>query len=193
MRSVYLHLKILFEDTTADEKALMSRTANILFSDLNRVLIEYTILQVCKITDPAKDGRNNNNHTVAFLLQHYDFRKKPEVLASLDELHRKLLAFRQKLLPARNKVISHSDRDTIIAGTALGGAPKSEWDDFWLNLQDFICITHGEVVGGPAFLINDVAMLSDADGLLKALRHSAHFGRLLQDPAISRRCTELLY
>jgi hypothetical protein len=36
--------------------------------DLNRVLNEYIILQVCKLTDPAHDIRNNDNHTIAFLL-----------------------------------------------------------------------------------------------------------------------------
>ncbi len=165
MRSIYLHGKILFEDSTADEKELMSRTANVFFSDLNRTFIEYLILQVCKITDPAK-----HNLTIAFLLQHYDFSGEPTTLRRLNELHEKLRAFRAKLLPARNKFISHSDRAAIMAGFALGVATENEWDEFWLNLQDIVCILHEKVVGGPAFYINGVAMLSDAHGLLKALR-----------------------
>src|SRR5271166_3131119 len=72
MRSIYLHGQTLFDRSTADDKDRMARTANTLFGDLSRMFVEYMILQVCKITDPAKDARNNDNHTVAFLLQHYD-------------------------------------------------------------------------------------------------------------------------
>jgi len=43
------------------------------------MLNEYLILQVCKMTDPAEDFRRNSNHTVAFLLQHYDLGSGPAV------------------------------------------------------------------------------------------------------------------
>ena len=74
------------------------------------------ILQVCKITDAARDFRKNDNHTIAFLLQHYDFSGDPATTQRLAQLDARLQAFRQKLLPARNKFISHSDRDAILAG-----------------------------------------------------------------------------
>jgi hypothetical protein len=96
------------------------------------------------------------------------------------------------LLPARNKLISHSDRDAIMAGLALGGAPQSEWDEFWLNLQAVVCIIYEKVFGTP-FQINAVAMLSDADGLLKALKHGACFDQLMHEgpPALTQRCADL--
>ncbi len=78
MRSIYLHSKTLFEHSSVEERERMSRVANVFFGDLNRVLIEYMILQVCKITDPAKDFRNNDNHTTAFLLSHYDLAAEPQ-------------------------------------------------------------------------------------------------------------------
>jgi len=88
------------------------------------------ILQVCKITDPAQDFRKNDNHTIAFLLQHYDFSADPATMQRLAQCDGRLQAFRQKLLPARNKLISHSDRGAVLAGQALGGAPQNEWDEF---------------------------------------------------------------
>lgn len=188
MRSVYLHCKILFEDSTADEKQSMSRTANVLFGDLNRILIEHITLEVCKITDGAKDVRGNDNLTIAFLLQHYGLKEQ-----RLEELHEKLRAFRVKLLPARNKFISHSDRNAIIAGFALGAATSSEWNEFWLDLQELVRIIHGKVIGGAPLYINGVAGLSDAHGLLKALKHSDCFDKLLgdSDPDIRRKCLAL--
>lgn len=110
----------------------------------------------------------------------------------LAQLDARLQAFRQKLLSARNKLISHSDRNAILAGQALGGAPQSEWDQFWLDLQDVVCLIYEKMFGTP-FYINGVAMLSDADGLLKALKHGACFDQLLDgsDPALTRKCTDL--
>jgi hypothetical protein len=156
------------------------------------MFVEYMISQVCKITDPAQDFRKNDNHTIAFLLQHYDFSSDPTTSERLHQLDGRLQAFRQMLLPARNKLISHSDRDAIMAGQALGGAPQAEWDEFWLTLQAVVCIIY-EKVFNTSFQLNAVAMLSDADGLLKALKHGACFDRLIEEgpPALTQRCVDL--
>ena len=172
IRSIYLHARELFETSSAADKALMRMTAGTFFGDVNRVLNEYVILQVCKITDPARDKRNNDNHTIAFLLERYDFSNEPSILEPLEELQASMRAFREKLLPARNKLISHLDRDAILAGGPLGAATDEEWNQFWLDLQDFICIVHRKVIGS-SFYLNRVAGLSDAGDLLKALRHGS--------------------
>jgi AbiU2 len=170
MRSIYLHARELFETCSADDRALMNATARTFFDDLNWVLNEYIILQVCKITDPAQDYRNNDNHTIAFLLQHYDFSNDPPTtLTRLEELRADLQAFREKLLPARNKLISHLDRDAILTGRPLGAASDEEWNQFWLDLQDFIYIVHRKIMGS-SFYLNGVAGQSDAGDLLKVLR-----------------------
>jgi hypothetical protein len=67
VRSVYMHGRTLYETPAEADKAIMERAAPVFFGDLNKVLIEYVILQVCKITDPAKDVRGNENHTAGFL------------------------------------------------------------------------------------------------------------------------------
>ena len=58
--------------------------------------------------------------------------------------------------------------------------------------QDQDCIIY-EKVFGTTFYINGVAMLSDADGMLKALKHGACFDQLLDgsDPALTPRCADL--
>ena len=76
--------------------------------------------------------------------------------------------FRKKIEPARHKLISHLDRAAILAGCPLGAATDAEWNQFWLDLQDFICIVHRKIMGSP-FYLNGVAGLSDAGDLLKAL------------------------
>jgi hypothetical protein len=66
---------------------------------------------VCKITDPAKSGEKENL-TTEFLLTHYDFTMEPQKAQELKELNEKMQVFRSKLLPARNKLISHYDRNS---------------------------------------------------------------------------------
>jgi hypothetical protein len=190
MRSIYLHGKTLFEDSSADDKERMSLAAATFFGDLNRMFVEYVILQACKITDPAQDGRKNDNHTVAFLLKHYGLSADPVVGKRLVTLEAKLEGFRQRILPARNKLISHADRSAILAGQPLGAASDAEWNEFWRDLQELVSIIHAKVLGAP-FHINSVAMLSDADGWLKALKHAACFDELMADRALTRRCVDL--
>jgi hypothetical protein len=194
MRSIYLHGRTLFETSSANDRDRMTRAAPTFFGDLSKMFVEYMILQVCKITDPAQDFRKNDNHTIAFLLKHYDFSSDPATLQRLNQLDGRLQAFRQLLLPARNKLISHADREAIRAGQSLGGAPQSEWDEFWLNLQSMVGIIYEKVFGTP-FHINGVAMLSDADGLLKALKHGACFDQLVHEgpPELTHRCADLAF
>jgi hypothetical protein len=127
------------------------------------VFIEYVVLQVCKITDPARTSWNNQNLTIGFLLQSENLAKQPSALKRLLELETKLQQFRQKLLPARNKLISHSDHSAIQAGKSLGDASVSEWQQFWLDLQETLRLLH-EVALGETFELNGVAMLSGCRG-----------------------------
>jgi HEPN superfamily AbiU2-like protein len=174
MRSIYLHARELFENSSADDKVLMRSTAGTFFGDLNQALNEYVILQACKITDPAHDSRGNDNHSIAFLLEHYDFSSDPLILKRLEELQTRLEAFGKKLVAARNKLIAHLDRAAIVAARPLGAATDDEWNQFWLDLQDFIYIVHREVTGS-SFHLNGVAGLSDAGDLLKALRRPIRY------------------
>jgi hypothetical protein len=58
------------------------------------MFVEYIILQVCKITDPAQDARKNGNLIVAFLLRRYDFSADPVAKCRLDIIADRLLTFR---------------------------------------------------------------------------------------------------
>jgi hypothetical protein len=70
-RSIYQHYQLLFGSSSPEHRDLMSRTASIFFGDLSWVLRDRIILDVCKITDPADDARNNENLSIDFLLRHY--------------------------------------------------------------------------------------------------------------------------
>jgi hypothetical protein len=79
-----------------------------------------------------------------------------------------------------------------MVGLSLGSVADADWKSFWLELQELVGIIHEMVVGTP-FQINDVGMLSDADGLLKALKHAECFEQLAHegDAQLTHRCADL--
>ncbi len=59
LRGCYNTFAALYE-SGSEVKEVLSAAASSFFSDLNRILLEYCWLQVCKITDPANSsGRDN--------------------------------------------------------------------------------------------------------------------------------------
>src|SRR5262249_43901705 len=155
-------------------KSRLRTTPCMFFGDLHQALNDYVTLQACKIPAPAHDNRGNDNPTIAFLLEHYDFSSDPPILKRLEELQARLEAFGKKLVAARNKLIAHLDRAAILAARPLGAATDEEWDQFWLDLEKFINIVHRKVTGS-SFYLNGVAGLSDAGDLLKALRRPIRY------------------
>ena len=189
LRSLSRHQQILFEHIDPAGSQRMKNAAHIFFSDLNRLLITHIILQVCCLTDPPRDVRGNESLTLDFLVHHYGLRTNAQLMALRD----RLMAFRDKVKAARHKLISHSDRKATIADMPLGAASNDEWREFWSDLDDFLHIAGKCILDDEIFRLDDVAHLSDADGLLKALVHAELFDDLLSDndPAIARKCAEL--
>jgi hypothetical protein len=194
MRAIYVHARTLFETSDNDQKSLMFDTAPIFFRDLNIMFIEHIILQVCKITDPAKDNSKNENFTLEYFLTSLDFSSDTQTKDKLTNLYQGILEFRDKIKIARNKLISHSDRVAVLSGNSLGAAPTKDWDEFWLKLQDFIAILHQKVFGSPMY-INGVGYLSDADNFLRAMKQSKYFDRMVHgsDAAVQKKCFELAF
>jgi hypothetical protein len=89
------------------------------------------------------------------------------ICTGVGRIEQKNARISNELLPARNKLISHSDRKSILDGFALGGAAEDEWDAFWRNLEEFV-----QTIIGMSLDIVCVPGL-DAHLLLKALKQSA--------------------
>lgn len=193
VRSVYMHGRTLYETADDADKAVMERTAPVFFGDLNKVLIEYVILQVCKITDPAKDVRGNENHTTAFFVAAADFLSEPDKGHRLAELHASMQRLRAKLKPARDKVISHLDRNAALSKTIMGAASNEEWSQFWRDLDEFVAILYERYVSSPPLHLLSVSGITDTLLLKRALRDGIHFNELINgdDKYISRKCLDL--
>jgi hypothetical protein len=149
MRATYMHYRELFEpqfrlgpfgnaqisDGGNPYHSIFSKIAPIFFGDLKLILVKYVILEVCKLADPAGDFRGNENLSVEFFVNHADFSTDPAAFDNLKYRATKLREFGKKLKPARDKLISHSDRKTILSGIkGLGGADTDEWVKYWLDV-----------------------------------------------------------
>jgi hypothetical protein len=171
IRSVYLFAMRIWRDSDHRERQLMESTAQLFFEDMGQVLREYIIISACRITDPASSG-GYENFTVETFSK--GFSSDPSTFKQLEEFRQRMLTLREKILPARNKLAAHADRETIRAGKPLGAASFAEWDAFWSALSDFVRLINEKTIGRP-FEINAGGVLGDAEMLLRAFRQSQLF------------------
>jgi hypothetical protein len=192
LRSHYEHYNGLFR-SGALRLQLLEKIATVFFHDLNDILIRVLIGDICRLTDPPTMG-GKVNLTVKYLAENADFPAGSAVRDRLAVLDRELHAFRDLIVPARNKRIAHNDRSAALSDVSLGAAPYDAWDRFWLNLQEFVHILHQKYVdAGGHFQLNGITGLSDAELLIKALRESAVFEELYRNNEFSRCCADAAF
>jgi AbiU2 len=169
LRSLWRHYEIWLEGSE-----LLQSIAPIFFGDIHALFVRDLILEICKITDPA-ETMGRTNLTVKFLIKYSDFSSAPNTLDKLKRFSDSMHAFRDKIVPARNRLIAHFDRESVHLGQSLGGASPEDWLQFWHDLQDFLHIMHKHYVDPNShFYLNGIAQ-SDAEMVVKALKESAYF------------------
>jgi AbiU2 len=188
----WVHYQTLFNGSDL-KRELLKTTAETFFGDLNLKLIEHLILQVCKLTDPESTA-GKRNLTVEFLMRNADFSASRRKLSKLKKIAARMDAFRKRILPARNKRISHFDLDTAHARKSLGGASIEAWQRFWRDLEAFVAIMHETYVDPRhPFLLTQVGRSSDADQLVKAMKESTYFRTLLNDDALAGKVANVAF
>jgi hypothetical protein len=192
LRASWTHYQTIFEGSDL-QRELLQNTAHKFFCDLNHLLIQHLILKICTLTDPEMTMRNRNL-TIPFLVNNADFAATPRDMAKLKTIAARIDKFRKRILPARNKLISHLDLDAALGRKSLGGASVAAWRKFWLDLQDLVAILYKRYVDarGP-FYLNGVAMMSDADQLVRAIKESTYFHVLLRDGNLTRRVSDVAH
>lgn len=119
---------------------------------------EYSLLQIRKLHDKAIVN-GSCNLGIDYVLEYGDW--SDSIRPRLEELKRKLDGFAIHLRDARNKILSHNDLSTILAGSMLGGFSNGADEKYFNALQEFVNTVHDEIVGGPwpfdDLVKNDVA------------------------------------
>ena len=146
LKQIHYICRELFEDDGSE--SLMQKTAPRFFADLNTILIDYFLLEIAKLTDPAKSGKREN-FTVANLIESIDW--PSACLKKIEKLNETVLTFRKYIEPARNKLLAHYDKTAVISKATLGAFPKDE-DKKLLDVLEQMCnvvheIAYGEIIG----------------------------------------------
>jgi hypothetical protein len=193
LRYYWWHYHILFEGSDLQRELLLS-IAPKFFSDIRDLLNEHLILKICKITDPEESTGGRKNLTAKFLVKNSDFSTAPTELDKLKKISESMHKFRDKIVPARNKLIGHLDRESVHLGQLLGGADVDEWHRFWRDLQDFVQILHKRYVDpSGVFYLNNITQPTDVDSLIKALKESNYFRALLNDKALTKKVSDTAF
>lgn len=169
-RTVRSHFSALFEFNQR-RLELLEEVAAFFFHDLNKVLVEYILLQLCKLTEPASSGVGKENLTTNYVLE---LEWSVETLAALKSKNKELQAFRSKIEDARRKLIAHSDLKMHLENTGLGGFSESDELAFWRALQAFVDLAHSEAIDGP-FPIDATMQGGDVLSLIHALKDGVDY------------------
>ena len=174
-RSVRTHFVQLFESGEQRHR-LMAEVANTFFHDLYLVLLEYVLLQQCKLTDPASSGTDKDNLTTNYIL---DLSWSDETKELLTSANHELLEFREKINDARRKLIAHSDLRSRRQLANLGEFSETDEHGFWNALQRFVDAAHMEAFGGP-FEIDAAMVDGDAGSLVHSLIDAVDYNDLVK-------------
>lgn len=133
------------------------------------MIIEYWILGVSRLTDPAKTNRRENL-TASLLLEQLDGLDLST--AEIQSAAAGLQAYRAILNDARNRAVSHADKETFLSPALLGEHQESQVAYFLDHLQRFNDLV-GEALGEGPLDFRSTSGSGDVYDLLRALKNAA--------------------
>ncbi len=120
IRSVYTLMLRIWRDSNDEERKLMEALSPSFFEDVGQVLGEFLVNAACRISERALDSMGNENLTLELFLE--NFPEDSDTHKKLSEYLAIIKRHRRRILPARNKLGAHADREVIRKGKPLGAA-----------------------------------------------------------------------
>jgi hypothetical protein len=155
----------------------MEKTASSFFVDLSITMQCYLLLESAKITDRAKTGEKENL-TIDNLIESIEW--PPDIREELEALRDKTNSFRNYILPARHKLLAHTDKETFLADGTLGKFPEGE-DEVFLETLQRVCDVTYKACFGTIFGEISTAQPGDVSDLKGALEKAVAFDQLLSE------------
>jgi hypothetical protein len=141
----WIHHLELFDNNPRNAE-LMKSPAGQEWERLSIISHEHGLLQLIKLHDKAA-MRGHITLGIDYVLTKGTW--SDVVRLRLEALAKQLGDFAKQLLDARNKILSHRDLETILAGATLGAFPEGATAEYFKALQEFVNTVHDEVIGGP--------------------------------------------
>lgn len=167
LRQIVNAFELLF-DSGKENRNLLAQSASVFFGDLNRLMHEYVIMVICRLTGPDQTAGKDNLTTqrITRLL-----REIGKVNPEIERLDADLRKYGEMLKPARNKIIAHSDLEVYTQSNALGGHEKQLMVEFLENLQRYFDAVGNAISVGPLDFRNTPAR-GDALDLVRTLKNA---------------------
>ena len=129
---------------------------------------KYSLLQICKLHDPAIQGKSPNL-TIDYIVRFGDWgEEEPRVTKIVQELSE----FYKKLKPARDKILAHNDYETHTLNTIQGVFPEGLDNKYFKTLQELVKAVSEKWLSNPIYPFN---YLADAEEFLELLNRSPKF------------------
>lgn len=138
---------LFFSDCSGE---LLTKTARIFFTDLSEIMQRDWIVQVCKIMDPATTQiKGEILENISFKLINKQLLQEKIFSKEISLITNSILAYGEKITPARNKRLTHFDREAHVNKITLGETTTLEIHTFLNNIQKY-CDAVGSALGiGP--------------------------------------------
>ncbi|ANH68246.1 hypothetical protein [Mitsuaria sp. 7] len=148
---------------------LMDKTAPLFFQEINRILYENYILQVCKLTDkastPVKGGKRLNL-TVAHVNELLN--AEGMMNQAIQDATVGLDRFRTLIEEARNRLVGHSDKVAVLSFVPLGTHTQQESLAFFGYMFNYVDAV-GNAIGVGPLDFGTTSSSGDVHDLFKAL------------------------
>jgi hypothetical protein len=168
LRSIYDTSFALYSSGTETE-TILKKVAPAFFGDLNHILIEYWILVVCRLTDPAISLGRENLTAANLVASLEDLKLMTEEI----RIHANgLQKYRSLLNTARNRAVSHADKATFLQPELLGEHQEYQVADFLEDLQKFNDLV-GIALGEGPLDFRGTSGPGDAYDLIHFLKNAA--------------------
>ena len=142
--------KRLFDENTRTETTIAR--AQYFTARLSVITQEYSLLQICKLHDPAVQ-KGAVNITIDYIVRFGDWGRDAD---RINGYVQHLTSLFEKLKSARNKVLAHNDLEAIMESTALGEFPEGLDDKYFSVLQELVNAVHEKWLDG-LYPFNDLA------------------------------------
>lgn len=142
---VWILRKVLYDDNP-HEYLLRHPIHAFFFTRLEKILQEYWIHEVTKLHDPASQ-HGFDNLSIDYIYECGDW--SPEIRDKLNKLKVEMNRFYTQLKPARNKLLSHKDKQTILSEITLGSFEEGDDEKYFEALKDYASEVYMSVVGEP--------------------------------------------
>jgi hypothetical protein len=136
-------------------------------SRLSTITSEYSLMQICKLHEPAIQG-GSFNLTIDYMLR---FGNWGEEETRIKEFVKELSELYKLINPARNKILAHNDLETQMCNSTLGSFPEGLDNRYFEVLNKLANAVSSKWLHSSLYIFNDFAK-PDAEEFLEVLNRS---------------------